>query len=50
MHTAAKNSTSPTDEPSKQSSTNHLAVISDKVMLLAVGLVDGKGCHHAPRR
>jgi len=42
MTTDAKESTAPTDEPSKQSSANHSAVTSDKVLLLAVGLVEGK--------
>jgi hypothetical protein len=35
-------STSPADETSKQSSTKHPAATNDKVMVLAVGLVDGK--------
>ena len=38
----AINSTGPADEPCKQSSANLPAAISDKVMLLAVGLVNGK--------
>jgi hypothetical protein len=38
----AKESTSPTDEPSKKSSANHPAATNDKVMVLAVGLLDGK--------
>jgi hypothetical protein len=38
----AKESTSPTDEPGKKSSANHPTVTNDKVMVLAVGLVDGK--------
>lgn len=42
MTTDAINSTVPTDEPSKQSSANPPAATSDKVMLLAVGLVNGK--------
>jgi hypothetical protein len=42
MNSAEINSTVPTDEPSKQSSANHVAPANDKVLLLAVGLVDGK--------
>ena len=42
MTTDAIKNTGPTDEPSRQSSATHPAVTSDKVMVLAVGLVDGK--------
>ena len=42
MTTDEINNTGPTNEPSKQPSANHPAVISDKVLLLAVGLVEGK--------
>ena len=34
-------STSPTDEPSKKSSANHPAATNDKVLVLAIGLLDG---------
>jgi hypothetical protein len=42
MTTDEINSTSPTDEPSKQSSTKKPAATNDKLLVLAVGLLNGR--------